>query len=128
MIKAIKDIGYNATAVSLLTKSATISYTDSSTALFSLPIGARVLAIIIDTVAGFNGTTPTYSVGYTGTTTAILNGATLPATATTRANSTSVIGLVTTAEPIVGTFTGGGTNTAGTGVLTVLYTYSRNYI
>lgn len=47
----------------------------------NLPAGARVYDIIVDFTTGANGTTPTFSIGYTGANTQFVNGATAPASA-----------------------------------------------
>lgn len=107
---------------------ADISYTDSGKALFTIPDGAKIYSATIVATTGFNGTTPTYDIGYAADTDAIADGVALPATAgfpsagvtpptATAAQWASGV----TSGVLVGTFAGGGTNTAGAGKLRVCY-------
>ena len=104
---------------------ADIAYTDSATALCTIPDGAKIYSITIYTTTGFNGTTPTYDLGYAANADALLDGITLPATATYASGVTAAIASEwaegVTSGVLIGTFAGGGTNTAGAGKLRIAY-------
>ena len=105
---------------------ADISYTDSAKALVTIPDGAKIYSISIIATTGFNGTTPTYDVGYAANADAILDGISLPATATNAA-ATAPVATSTewtdgvTSGVLIGTFAGGGSNTAGAGKMRIAY-------
>lgn len=105
---------------------AAIAFDDSATALMTIPDGAKIMSIEIDVTTGFDGTTPTYDLGFTANPDAILDGATLPSTAVradTLSPPTATIAEWNgvTSGVLIGTFAGGGTNTAGAGVIKIAY-------
>lgn len=111
-----------------LIATADISYTDSAKALVTIPDGAKIYSITIVATTGFNGTTPTYDVGYAADVDAIVDGLALPSaagfpssgvnppTATATQWSSGV-----TSGKLIGTFAGGGSNTAGAGKIRIAY-------
>ncbi len=107
-------------------KEVSISYSDAGKELFYLPPGARILFIAVDVTTGFNGTTPTYDIGYkSGDTDAVVDGGTL-ASAAARSLLDPPAATIgewnnATGGVLVGTFAGGGGNTAGAGVLKIAY-------
>ena len=106
---------------------ADISYTDSATALFTIPDGAKIYSMTVYATTGFNGTSPTYDVGYAANPDAILDGITLPATAGLASGAYAVTATVNewvngvTSGVLIGTFAGGGSNTAGAGKIRIAY-------
>jgi hypothetical protein len=95
--------------------------------LFDIPEGARILRIEVDAETGFDGTTPTFDLGYIGgDEDALVDGSTLPATAI-RASATNpptaTIGEWNgaTGGAVGVKFVGGGTNTTGSATIKVLY-------
>lgn len=107
---------------------AAISYTDSAKTLFTIPDGAKIYSATIVATTGFNGTTPTYDIGYAADADAIADGVTLPATAgfpsagiTPPAATAAQWANGVTSGVLIGTFAGGGTNTAGVGKLRIVY-------
>jgi len=105
---------------------APISYTDSQKQLVTIPNGSRIFSISFIATTGFNGTTPTYDVGYSADPDEILDGAELPATATTKsadapATTAAKWANGITSGKLVGTFAGGGGNSAGAGKIRIAY-------
>jgi hypothetical protein len=125
MPKKLKD-NIGATSYVAQISEADISYTDNQKALFTIPDGAKIYSVSIVATTGFNGTTPTYDLGCAADPDEILDGLTLPSTAT---NTTGTTPTATankwangiTSGKIIGTFAGGGTNTAGAGKLRIAY-------
>lgn len=106
---------------------APISYTDSGKALFTIPDGAKIYSSTILTTTGFNGTTPTYNVGYAADTDAVVSGVTLPSTAgfvsggVNPPTATAAQWNGVTSGKLIGTFSGGGSNTTGAGIIRLVY-------
>jgi len=124
MPKSIKDIGNYISSV-LQVQQASIAYNDSAKVLFNIPDGAKIHNIHMDITTGFNGTTPTYDLGYAADADAFLDGATLPSTAI-RSTATPPTATIAqwngvTSGKLIGTFVGGGSNTAGAGIIKVAY-------
>lgn len=125
MPKAIKDVLGSPSYLAQFAE-ADISYTDSAKALFTIPDGARVYSITVVATTGFDGTTPTYDLGYSGDADEILDGMALPSTAISAggvapaATSAKWANGITSGK-IIGTFAGGGSNTAGAGKLRMAY-------
>lgn len=110
----------------LFVQQAAISVSDNAKALMTIPDGAKILRIEVDVTTGFDGTTPTYDVGYAADPDAIVDGMTLPssagrATAPTPPSATIAQWNGVTSGALIGTFAGGGTNTTGAGVIKVAY-------
>ena len=106
---------------------AAIAYTDSGKALFTIPDGAKLYSCTILATTGFNGTTPTYNVGYAADTDAVVSGVTLPATAgfvsggVNPPTATAAQWNGVTSGKLIGTFSGGGSNTTGAGIIRLVY-------
>lgn len=121
------DIVQDAQTYQMRIQKAAIAFDDAAKALMTIPDGAKIFSIQIDATTGFNGTTPTYDVGYAADADAILDGASLPSTAVRATSPTPPTATITqwtagvTSGVLIGTFVGGGTNTAGAGVITVAY-------
>jgi hypothetical protein len=112
-------------AANIVVQEADIAFSDSAKALMTIPDGAKIQSISVITTTGFNGTTPTYHVGYAASPQALVSGgamaaaaghATLTAPAATAAQWNGV-----TSGRLIGTFAGGGTNTTGAGKIRVTY-------
>lgn len=109
----------------LFTQTAAIAFDDSATALMTIPDGAEILSIEVIVTTGFDGTTPTYDIGYAADADALVDGGTLSASAgisrfdppTATASQWNGV----TSGVLIGTFAGGGSNTAGAGTLRVTY-------
>jgi len=113
-------------AAAIFVQQAAIAFDDSAKSLMTIPDGAKILRIEVDVTTGFDGTTPTYDVGYTGDADAIIDGMTLPssagrATAPTPPSSTVAQWNGVTSGKLIGTFVGGGSNTTGAGIIKVAY-------
>lgn len=108
-----------------LVQQAAIAFNDNGKALLTIPNGAKIRSVTVLVTTGFNGTTPTYHVGYAADNDAIVAGGTLPSTAGSAAfnapASTAVQWNGVTSGAVIGTFAGGGSNTAGAGFLRIEY-------
>jgi len=115
----------NNRSVVLRVQEATIAFNDSAKALMTIPSGAKIHSINVDITTGFNGTTPTYDLGYAADADALIDGGTISATAGrssfTPPTATAGQWNSVTSGVLIGTFVGGGSNTAGAGVLKVVY-------
>jgi len=117
--------GNNQRSVVLRIKEANISYSDSGVSLMTIPDGAKIAFIEIDVTTGFDGTDPTYDIGFAANPDALVDGVSLPSTAgrvtaEPPAATVSEWNGVTDGE-LIGTFVGGGSNTAGAGVVKIGY-------
>jgi hypothetical protein len=116
----------NVKASGLFVQTAPIAFNDAAKALMTIPVGASILSIDVIVTTGFDGTTPTYDIGYAGgDADALVDGGSLSATA---GRSMFIAPAATAAQwnetssgSLIGTFVGGGTNTAGAGRLRVAY-------
>lgn len=104
---------------------AAISFSDAAKSLMTIPNGAHILSIDVIVTTGFDGTTPTYDLGFSADSDALVDGGTLSATPgmssfTPPAATASQWNGVTDGK-LIGTFAGGGSNTAGAGILRVAY-------
>lgn len=117
--------GNDTPSVVLRVKEATIAFNDAAKALMTIPNGAKIFNIHVDVTTGFNGTTPTYDLGYAADADAIIDGGTLSASAgrSTMSPPTATIAQWNgvTSGILIGTFAGGGTNTAGAGIIKISY-------
>lgn len=107
-------------------QSAPIAFNDVAKVLMTIPAGGAILSIDVIVTTGFDGTTPTYDLGYQGgDTDGLVDGGTLSSTAGRSAlappAATAAQWNTSTGGVIVGTFAGGGSNTAGAGTLRVAY-------
>ena len=118
-------IGNNGSSVAKVIE-ADIAYTDSGKALCTIPDGAKIYSITIIETTGFNGTTPTYNLGYAADSDALVSGVTLSATAgqvgvsapsATAAQWSNGV----TSGALMGRFAGGGSNTTGAGKIRICY-------
>lgn len=109
----------------LFVQSAAIAFDDSAKALMTIPDDARIISIDVIVTTGFDGTTPTYDLGYAADADALVDGGTLSATAGMSAftppAATAAQWNGVTSGVLIGTFAGGGSNTAGAGTLRVVY-------
>lgn len=102
-----------------------IAFDDSGKSLGAIPDGAKIYSMSIVVTTAFNGTTPTYDVGYAADADALVDGVSL--------GSAGVVGVTApsatvgqwangvTSGALIGTFAGGGSNTAGVGKLRIAY-------
>lgn len=106
-------------------QTAAIAFNDAAKALMTIPTGARILSITVVVTTGFNGTTPTYDLGYAADPDGLVDGVALSAAAglstLTPPAATAAQWNGVTSGALIGTFAGGGTNTAGAGTLRVAY-------
>ncbi|OPX93987.1 MAG: hypothetical protein A4E53_00150 [Pelotomaculum sp. PtaB.Bin104] len=112
-------------SVVLRVQEAAIAYTDNAKSLMTIPDGAKIHSISVDITTGFNGTTPTYDLGYAADADAVVDGGTLSTTAG-RSSFTPPVATAgqwngVASGKLIGTFVGGGTNTTGAGILKVAY-------
>lgn len=107
---------------------ASIAYTDAAVALGTIPTGAKIYSITIVATTGFNGTTPTYDVGFTADANAVVAAVALPSAA--GYPSAGVVPPAATATEwatgvtsgvLIGTFAGGGSNTTGAGKIRIVW-------
>lgn len=104
---------------------ANIAFDDDGVALMTIPNGSKIHSIDVIVTTGFDGTTPTYDVGFSDDADALVDGGELassagqsvfePPAATVEEWNEVTDGV------IIGTFVGGGSNTAGAGVIRVAY-------
>ena len=106
-------------------QTASISYTDNVKALMTIPNGAKILSIDVIVTTGFNGTSPTYDVGFAADPDALVDGGTLSASSGRSEFSPPAATVAqwngVTDGKLIGTFVGGGSNTAGDGIIRVAY-------
>jgi len=106
-------------------QTAAIAFNDSAKALMTIPAGAKILSIDVIVTTGFDGTTPTYDVGYAADADALVDGGTLASaagkSALTAPAATAAQWNGVTSGVLIGTFAGGGSNTAGAGTIRVAY-------
>ncbi|MEX2395877.1 MAG: hypothetical protein WD491_02580 [Balneolales bacterium] len=118
-------IGTDESMSTVRVQEAAIAFDDSSTALMTIPDDANILSIDVIVTTGFDGTTPTYDVGYSADADALVDGGTLSASAgqSTFSPPTATVAQWNgvTSGVLIGTFAGGGSNTAGAGTIRVTY-------
>lgn len=117
-------------AYGVFTQIAAVTFSDSAKELMVIPAGASIQSIEVLVAVGFDGTTPTYDVGYLdGDTDALVDGGTLSASvavsAMTPPSATVQEWVSATGGTLVGTFAGGGSNTAGAGSLRVTFFFAE---
>jgi len=125
MREVCPNFSFNDSGEVIRAAEADISYTDTAKALMTIPNNANIANIYVEVTTGFNGTTPTYDLGYAADPDALVDGDALSATAA-RSTFTPPAATITqwngvTSGVLIGTFAGGGTNTAGAGTLKILY-------
>lgn len=110
-----------------LRKFFTIARTDSSTEKFMLPKGAIVTGVFVDQDVNASTANGSYNLGWSGATTALLNGFTLSTTAVGfvsagTARGSEVMGSPLTADRmVIGSYVVGSSTAGGTGVGYVEY-------
>lgn len=107
-------------------QTASIAFDDAAEVLMTIPAGCSIFSIDVIVTTGFNGTTPTYDLGYQGgDADGLVDGGTLSATAGRSSfappAATATQWNTSTGGVLVGTFAGGGSNTTGAGTLRVAY-------
>ena len=104
---------------------AAISFSDSAVALMTIPNGSNIYSMHVIVTTGFDGTTPTYDIGFAADPDALVDGGTLSATAGASVFSPPTATVTewngVTSGVLIGTFVGGGSNTTGAGTLRVGY-------
>lgn len=112
-------------ASNVVIQEASIAFNDSAKALMTIPNGAKILSITVVVTTGFNGTTPTYDLGYAADADGLVDGVALAAAAglstLTPPTATAAQWNGVTSGILIGTFAGGGSNTTGAGKLRVAY-------
>lgn len=113
-------------AAGVFVQTAQIAFNDAAKELMTIPAGCSILSIDVIVTTGFDGTTPTYDLGYKGgDTDGLVDGGTLSATVGRSSMSppaaTAAQWNLSTGGALVGTFAGGGSNTTGAGRLRVAF-------
>jgi len=126
-INKLDGIDTNANSAIAQIIEADIAVTDSAKALFTIPNGAKLYSMTIYATTGFNGTTPTYDIGFAADPDAIIDGISLPSAAGLASGTYGTTATVgqwvngVTSGAIIGTFIGGGSNTTGAGKVRIAY-------
>lgn len=124
-LNKLSGISTNSNSSMVQIATALITYEDSGAALFTVPANTFIYSFNIVSEEGFSGgSSPTYSLGVSGSPTSIINATTLPTSDITYsgvvAATVNGAGLYfPKPTEIIGTF--GGTATQGSGILRVAY-------